>query len=546
MWYEQVRLGIKRLTSLGLIAVALAPATHAQYTADFQTNIISGVTSNWSGYYYVGYTNSADVLLIQDSGVLSSGTGYLGYDSSSSNNSVFVTGTNSTWSNNSDLTIGGSGSGNSLVISNGGKVVNTKGSVGTGSNSNRVTVTGPTSIWSNRSDLVIAGLAWSNALVISDGGQVFAQNCTVDKPSGATGGGGNSVLVTDTNSVLNCSGSLTLGGSGPGNSLVVSNGARLVSRPSGLFSYISGEIGSGSNSVLITGAGSAWSNAADLVVGKAGPGNNLKISNGGRVFNLAGVVGYGVGSASNSVYVAEDSFWENSSLYVGFQGASNSLVVAGGSVVAANVTVGYASSTCDNLLQLDNGSVVVTNGATNAVFEVRQGKLILNGGSLQVDRFVMTNSCAQFVRTGGTLIYGTAVLETNLDADGDGMANGWEQAYGLDPLNAADAGMDNDGDGFSNLQEYQAGTDPTNASSAFRVLSVERTNNDVLVTWNAGGGRTNVVQAAAGDGGLYTNSYSNVSPNILLLGTGDVTTNYLDPGAATNASSQFYRIRLVP
>jgi hypothetical protein len=109
-------------------------------------------------------------------------------------------------------------------------------------------------------------------------------------------------------------------------------------------------------------------------------------------------------------------------------------------------------------------------------------------------------------------------------------------------LNPADGNADSDGDGFTNLQEYQAGTDPTNSASAFRILSVVPTNNDMLVSWTAGGGRTNVVQSATD----LTGSYTNVSPNIILPGTGDVTTNYLDAGAATNAANRFYRIRLVP
>lgn len=37
-----------RIAAVGILAlsVAVAPAAHAQYTANFQTNIISGVTSN--------------------------------------------------------------------------------------------------------------------------------------------------------------------------------------------------------------------------------------------------------------------------------------------------------------------------------------------------------------------------------------------------------------------------------------------------------------------------------------------------------------------
>jgi hypothetical protein len=43
-----------------------------------------------------------------------------------------------------------------------------------------------------------------------------------------------------------------------------------------------------------------------------------------------------------------------------------------------------------------------------------------------------------------------------------------------------------------------------------------------------------------------TGSYTNVSPNIAVTGSGDTTTNYVDQGGATNKSSRFYRIRLVP
>lgn len=45
------------------------------------------------------------------------------------------------------------------------------------------------------------------------------------------------------------------------------------------------------------------------------------------------------------------------------------------------------------------------------------------------------------------------------DDDGDGMADVFEIANMLDPLNSADAAGDIDGDGISNLVEYQTGSD---------------------------------------------------------------------------------------
>ncbi|MEW6681846.1 MAG: HYR domain-containing protein [Nitrospirota bacterium] len=51
------------------------------------------------------------------------------------------------------------------------------------------------------------------------------------------------------------------------------------------------------------------------------------------------------------------------------------------------------------------------------------------------------------------------------DADGDGMPDSWEVQYGLDPNDPADAAQDPDGDLFSNLQEYQCGSNPLDPAS---------------------------------------------------------------------------------
>jgi hypothetical protein len=191
---------------------------------------------------------------------------------------------------------------------------------------------------------------------------------------------------------------------------------------------------------------------------------------------------------------------------------------------------------------LDNGQIVVTNKAHNAELEVYGGGFLLTGGILIVDNLVITNASAQFMHIGGTLIYRSLQLDPAQDTDGDGIPNGWEQTHGLDPLNPDDADADPDKDGMSNLQEYQAGTNPTNAASCLKITSLTLTNGSVRVRWSAVGGKHYVVQTNSDLGAVF----SDASPVIAVPGTAETVTNYLDPGAATNSRTHYYRIRLAP
>ena len=48
----------------------------------------------------------------------------------------------------------------------------------------------------------------------------------------------------------------------------------------------------------------------------------------------------------------------------------------------------------------------------------------------------------------------------DLDDDGDGMSDAWEDTHGFDPLDPADAADDPDGDGLDNRTEFERGLDP--------------------------------------------------------------------------------------
>ena len=124
----------------------------------------------------------------------------------------------------------------------------------------------------------------------------------------------------------------------------------------------------------------------------------------------------------------------------------------------------------------------------------------------------------------------------------------WQvQYFGSTTNPAAAANADPDGDGQNNLAEFLTGTNPTNSLSGFRITSVTTQGGDVLVNWTTAGGHTNVVQATAGlPDGSYSNNFLDLSPFIIIPGSGDATTNYLDSGGATNVPSRYYRIRVQP
>ena len=109
----------------------------------------------------------------------------------------------------------------------------------------------------------------------------------------------------------------------------------------------------------------------------------------------------------------------------------------------------------------------------------------------------------------------------------------------------AQAGADPYGKGLSNTNQFLLGLNPTNPASVFQILGVAPHGSDLQITWATAGGITNVVQASTGSAdGSYSTNFVDVSPSIIIQGSGDTTTNYLNTGAVTNFSTLYYRIRL--
>jgi thrombospondin type 3 repeat protein len=299
---------------------------------------------------------------------------------------------------------------------------------------------------------------------------------------------------------------------------------------------------SGKWDAMLVGLGIEPNSQGTLIIS----GTQVTVTNGfGRI--VVGNTGTGQMSVLGGAVLAQTMLVGN------FNSPQGELTMGNGSMtILSNVTVGDCFSNGFGTVEMSGGTLYVTNAAHNAVLEVQNGYFFLDGGSLVVDKLVITNGCSAFFEhNGGTLSVGTLILDPNGDADGDGLPNGWEQAHGLDPLspngnNGPDG--DPDGDGFNNLQEYLAGSDPQNPLSTplqitpppFAFTSIQRSNNNIVLNWTTVPGWTNQLQASPI---ASSNGFINLGPQMFITTT---ATNYTDIGGATNKPARFYRIRLVP
>jgi T5SS/PEP-CTERM-associated repeat protein len=429
-----------------------------QYTSNYQTNTISGVASYWTGDYLVGSNTLADVLLIKSGGALTTADGYVGYlaasvsnsvmvagagsvwtngfmyfgydgawntmvisnagsvvetgqgtyvgyDTSSSSNRVLVTGTNSVWNCAGHFFMGNGGSGNSLVITNGGSVVSGGvaylGELSVSSN-NTALVTGSNSLWSSGS-LLVGDNGINNKLTINKGGRVVCSFAQLGYFGSASG---NSVWVSDTNSVWDVSASaaiLSVGLYGSGNSVVVTNGAQLL----GYYVYLGNNACNG-NSMVVTGPGSKLAVNCYVFTGNQGSSNSFTLANGATVSDKFCYIGYVVGSSNNTVLLSDPkTSWQNSySVFVGMDGVAGSLTISNG----ATMSTGGAFATSH-----DGALGVNADSRNNHALITGSGSLLNCADSMYVGLNGPGNNLV--INNGGQIMDTTGYIGSNPGSD---------------------------------------------------------------------------------------------------------------------------------
>jgi T5SS/PEP-CTERM-associated repeat protein len=448
------------LVAVLLGGLLLNPPARAQYTADYQTNIISGVTSNWvdnpsnpNAGYVVGSNYVDDALVINGGGVLSNSNGYIGYEVGANDNSAFVSDAGSAWSNNVNLYVGYSGADNELTISNSGAVYSPNSYLGYNSNSddNVVLVSGTGSAFETANliigysgagnQLIIAnsavvyggelgynisssnnlvevngtGSTWygsgnigflgaGNQLIVTNGGTVYDE---VGDVGGVASSSNNVALVTGSGSVWN-NVALNVGpGAGGSNWLIIVSGGVVYDGYA-----LVGCDGSSSNTVLVSGISSVWNNDGTLTIGEVGWGNHVTITNGGAVYDQIAYLGYEEqtfgNNASNSVFVSgSGSVWGTSgNLYIGYTSAGNQMTIADGGVVDdKNGYVGLLGGVDNKALVIGTGSVWNNNGdlsiSSNSVAQANE--LIVTNGATVYDNNALVGGSPSSGTTGSVV-----------------------------------------------------------------------------------------------------------------------------------------------
>ncbi len=88
-----------------------------------------------------------------------------------------------------------------------------------------------------------------------------------------------------------------------------------------------------------------------------------------------------------------------------------------------------------------------------------------------------------------------------IDSDGDGMPDAWENAFGLNPFDPSDANLDSDEDSTTNLEEFIADTDPINPENYLALTPLpDSTGAGLELQWQAAAGRVYQLECAPIEG----------------------------------------------
>ena len=410
---------------------------------------------NRDGLIAVGGWGSGNSMVVSNGAVAKGVQIMMGYGSSSSNNSLLVTGTGSTLNlTDGNLTVGYDGSGNSLVVSYGAQVKSFGSQVGINGSNNSALVTGAGSLWSNQSTLAIGSnfisygeIKGSGSVTVANGGTLVSRGTNPGDPYNATPPG----ITIGNNSSLNVG---TLGGNDTAGSITTPSIRFLSSenQPPGSIGATGGAINFnqrdtttlganisdsgngrinqlGSGTSILTGDNSGFSgvttiSAGVLQVGNGGTGGNLGsssvVNNASLVVNRSDTVTLG-GSISGTGTVTQAGV--GMTVLSGSNSYTGKTTVSAGTLEFANPGALYGGNTAS----WTAANLMVASGAT-AAFAVGGGNPFTADNLTQLSQLgsanggFMNGSSLGIDASGTTFTYGGVIANSNNGANALGLA----------------------------------------------------------------------------------------------------------------------------
>ena len=302
--------------------------------------------------------------------------------------------------------------------------------------------------------------------------------------------------------------------------------------------YVGYGINASNNILTIQNYGTQFSNNNEFYIGYSGKSNGLNVISGGQIAIVGGAyIGFGAGSTGNQVIVSDGgTTWTNTGdLYVGYDGAVNSLLVSNGAAVNVGGSVGGlvigggAGSTNNQVLGDGTGSSLgrdmgLTIGAAGS------GTLTLaRGGGVSAGSIVL----AAQPGSAGTLNVGTlGGSDSNLIIGGGPISFG--AGSGTINFNQGDiftlaADVSSGSNGVNAVNQLGSGTTILSGNNSYSGNTVVRSGTLVALNPNAFGIGTVTVK----NGG--TLSVDSVISNVLSSESGAVVS--IHSGGGITASS---------
>jgi outer membrane autotransporter protein len=337
-------------------------------------------------------TDNNSLTITNGAQVSSAGFVYVGKDSDATDNSIVISGSNSTFTAQEKVFIGANGSRNALEILEGATAemyADLKLGSSTGASNNSLLIDGTNSTLTVDANVFVGVSGANNTMTVSD---LASATISGDLQVGQKGSD-NSVTVN--NGELNTA-LLTVGSEGDSNDLVVK----------------------GSNGVL---------NASNVIIGDKGDSNTFKISDGAQVGITDTLL---IGNESDNNYIQLNGSNTNvrvdSDVVLGANGDDNSINIYGGTLAAeANVYVGYTNETenstvlisgTDANLEIKNDIFIGSDVSSNNSVVVKNGGVLQVAGRTNLVFGSATNNTIAIGNNGSlkTVDWDASIVESNL------------------------------------------------------------------------------------------------------------------------------------